>query len=170
MANKGGGWVFGAVLIGAIALAGGGSSGTTSSTSTSASSSQSDGFNLDFFGDNTGGVCNHTTTFTSSQGSYTIPSNNSHDPVTARDCFMDSAPGHGPHGPVQALQRSLVQCYQQPIAVDGIYGASTTNSVKVLQGKLHITVDGRYGPQTAGAMAWPTKADDGKTTCVAHPG
>ncbi len=185
MADKGGGWVFAAVLIGAIALAGNGSrsSSSTSSTSTSSSSStsssgsstQAEAFN--FFSETKSGTstgtsssdaCQHVTTFTSAQGKYKIPSDNSTDPVTARDCSL--GPNKGEGKPVETLQRALMQCYLQPLKIDGDYGPATKESVRKLQQVLHIHVDGRYGPHTAGAMQWPTTADDGTTTCVAHPG
>jgi hypothetical protein len=162
---KGGGWIIAVVLVGAVAMAGNEGDGSSSSSSSSSSASNSSGLGL--FGDDEGGVCDHTTQFTSSQGTYTIPSNNSDDPVTARNCFL--AAGQGSGAPVETLQRALVQCHHQNITVDGDFGADTTAAVKLTQAQVGVPVDGRYGPQTAGAMAWPTLSDDGKSTCVVHP-
>jgi hypothetical protein len=160
---KGGGWVFAVVLVGAIALAGSEGDGS-SSTSSSSSSSESSGFDL--FGSNEGDVCDHATQFTSSQGAFTIPANSSDDLATARNCVLASGQGSG--APVESLQRALVQCHHQNIAVDGDYGANTTAAVKLTQAQVGVPVDGRYGPQTGAAMAWPTLSDDGSSTCVVH--
>lgn len=159
---KGGGWVIAVVLVGAIALA---DDGSPSTSSTSSSNSSSSGFDL--FGSNSGDVCDHATQFSSSQGSFTIPANSSDDLGSARDCVL--AMGEGSGAPVETLQRALVQCHHQDITVDGAYGADTTAAVKLTQAQVGVPVDGHYGPQTGAAMAWPTLADDGTSTCVVHP-
>jgi Putative peptidoglycan binding domain len=176
----GGGIVFAAVLIGAIAFApsndnSSGSTASSSSTSSaSGSSSQSDGFN--FFSETksgtstssgSGGACTHTTTFTSNEGKFLAPATGGSSMLTQRSCVM--GPNKGEGAPTEALQTALVHCYFQPLQVDGDYGSSTQASVLKLQQFLHIHADGLYGPQTAGAMQWPTTADDGKTACVKHP-
>lgn len=171
MANgKGGTWVFAAVLVGAIALAGReGSSTSSSSSSTTASSSSSQEFSFDFFGsDAQGGTCGHTSTFTSSQGRYTIPSNGSADATTARDCTLDQ--DHGGGAPVKTLQQALNQCNGAHLAVDGDYGSGTAKAVQSFQSSHGLAADGAYGPATAGKMAWPTTPDNGKTICAVHPG
>lgn len=167
--GKGGTWVFAAVLVGAIALAGNdGSSSTSSSSSSNTSSSSAQGFSFDLgFGSDQGGTCAHTTTFTSSQGRYTIPSNDSDDPVTARDCTLDQ--DHGGGATVKTLQQALNQCNGAHLAVDGDYGAGTAQAVSAFQGSHGLTADGTYGPATAGKLAWPTTPDSGKTICAAHP-
>ena len=67
-------------------------------------------------------------------------------------CWMarySSGPG------VAALQRTLVECYDENSAVDGHFGPATQQALKNAQadtnriaGRTVITVDGNYGPQT----------------------
>jgi len=167
---KGGGIVIAAVLIGAIALAPSNKNGSSSS-----SSSSSQGFN--FFSETkpgtssssggSGSSCTGTSTFTSNEGKFTAPTVSGSSMTTQRSCTM--GPNKGEGAPTEALQNALIHCYDQPLKVDGDYGSATQASVLKLQVFLHIHADGLYGPQTAGAMNWPTKADDGKTSCVKHP-
>ena len=181
---KGGGIVIAAVLIGAIALApsnknGSSSSSTSSGASSSSSSSSSSSQGFNFFSETkpgtssssssggTGSACTHTTNFTSNEGKFTAPTTSGSSMTTQRSCTM--GPNKGEGAPTEALQNALIHCYDQPLKVDGDYGSATQASVLKLQVFLHIHADGLYGPQTAGAMNWPTKADDGKTSCVKHP-
>jgi zinc D-Ala-D-Ala carboxypeptidase len=164
--GKGGTWVFAVVLVGAIALANNGSS-TTSSSSSNTSSSSAQGFSFDLGSDQQGGTCNHTSSFTSSKGRYTIPSNGSSDPKDARDCMLDQ--DHGSGAPVSTLQQALNQCNGAHLAVDGDFGSATAGAVKSFQSGHGLTADGKYGPATAGKLSWPTTTDSGKSTCAVQP-
>ncbi|HKE76471.1 MAG TPA: peptidoglycan-binding domain-containing protein [Acidimicrobiales bacterium] len=162
---KGGTWVFVAVLVGAVALANNGSSTTSSSSNTSSSSAQ--GFSFDLGSDSHGGTCNHTSSFTTSKGRYTIPSNGDSDAKDARDCMLDQDQGSG--APVSTLQQALDQCNGAHLAVDGDYGSATAAAVKSFQSGHGLTADGKYGPATAGKLSWPTTNDSGKSTCAVQP-
>ena len=162
---KGGTWVFVAVLVGAVALANNGSS-TTSSSSNTSSSSSAQGFSFDISSDSHGGTCNHTSSFDSSHGRYTIPSNGSSDAKDARDCMLDQ--DHGSGAPVSTLQQALNQCNGAHLAVDGDYGSGTAAAVKSFQSGHGLTADGKYGPATAGKLAWPS-TEGSKTTCAVQP-
>jgi len=164
--GKGGTWLFVAVLVGSLAVAGNEQGGSSSpGTSTSGLSSGVQGFGG---GDGGGGdQCDGTTRYDSPQGRYTIPTDAAADPVTARDCMLGVDEGSG--APVATLQTALRDCYFQPVDVDGAYGAVTRDAVRAVQANVGVTVDGKYGPETAGAMAWPTSPDSGPDVCVAHP-
>ena len=56
---------------------------------------------------------------------------------------------------VKALQDSLRSCYNQNIAVDGIFGTQTRQAVINVQNFHHLTSDGVFGPATSNAMVWP---------------
>jgi hypothetical protein len=55
---------------------------------------------------------------------------------------------------VKALQETLIDCYDQPIAADGLFGPRTQEAVRNAQRKINqefgagVGVDGSYGPQT----------------------
>jgi peptidoglycan hydrolase-like protein with peptidoglycan-binding domain len=68
------------------------------------------------------------------------------------DCWMArGAQGNG----VYTLQSALDHCYQAGLATDGRFGPLTQQALKNVQARLHIQVDGVYGPQTRDAMDWP---------------
>lgn len=72
--------------------------------------------------------------------------------------------GRGSVGlPVNHLQRTLVRCYGQAIAVDSEYGPATEQAVKNVQRFHGVTVDGVFGPQTNIRMFWLRRA---VSTCV----
>jgi hypothetical protein len=165
--GKGGTWVFAAVLVGAIALANNGSSTTSSSSSSSnTGSSEAQGFSFDLGSDTHGGTCNHTSSFDSSHGRYTIPSNGSSDAKAARDCTLDQ--DHGSGAPVSTLQQALNQCNGAHLAVDGDYGSGTAGAVRSFQSSHGLAADGKYGPATAGKLSWPSTSGS-KTTCAVQP-
>jgi Putative peptidoglycan binding domain len=80
-----------------------------------------------------GDVCDGTTAYRSSAGSFTVPTQ---DRVlgAARACALGRAGGEGM--PVRALQHALATCYGQPVAVDGEYGGATGDAVAAAQ-RLH---------------------------------
>jgi hypothetical protein len=168
--NNSGTWFFVLLLIGAIGMA-----NRTPSTSSSASSSSSGGFsfapsedtNGSADGDGSGDACDTTTAFDSPQGRYVIPADNADSQAAARDCILTVDTGEG--GPVEALQLTLRGCYLAPIDADGDFGTATRDALAAVQASLGLNPDGSYGPQTAGAIAWPTTDDNGDMACVAHP-
>lgn len=68
---------------------------------------------------------------------------------------------------VKQIQTSLNHCYGQNLQVDGIYGMMTSNAMKVAQGRLGVTQDGVYGPQTrhAGFLFWGVTIQHPRLTC-----
>jgi peptidoglycan hydrolase-like protein with peptidoglycan-binding domain len=83
-------------------------------------------------------------------------------------CRMDV--GDGSEAAVTALQRSLAECHGQSVTVDGEYGPETAGAVSAVQEQGGITVDGEYGPATLGVMRWPVE-DAGSAAgseCVAR--
>jgi peptidoglycan hydrolase-like protein with peptidoglycan-binding domain len=167
--NNGGTWLLVALLIGAVGLA-----GRTPSSSSSSSSSSSGEFsfasqdnNGSADGDGSGDACDTTTSFDSDQGRYIIPADHADSQVAARDCILTTETGEG--APVEALQIALKGCYFQGIETDGDFGTATRDALAHAQAVVGLDPDGNYGPQTAGAIAWPTTDDDGNLSCVAHP-
>jgi peptidoglycan hydrolase-like protein with peptidoglycan-binding domain len=67
---------------------------------------------------------------------------------------------------VYKLEEALRLCYGQNLARDTHYGNDTTAAVKRVQDFHGIQVDGKYGPQTAGAMFFPLKNGDGSFTNI----
>jgi peptidoglycan hydrolase-like protein with peptidoglycan-binding domain len=55
-------------------------------------------------------------------------------------------------GGVWALQRALVHCYQQNIAIDGEFGPLTQAALRRAQERMGADPDGGYGPQTRNLM------------------
>ena len=84
-------------------------------------------------------------------------------------CWMErGSSGAG----VAALQRTLVECYSQNIAVDGSFGPATQQALKNAQastnrtaGRTVITPDGNYGPQTRYWLFFYGTASDGYRQC-----
>lgn len=61
----------------------------------------------------------------------------------------------GASGPeVEALQRTLNECYGESLILDGIFGSRTRDALRRAQSDERITVDGIYGPETLGALHW----------------
>jgi hypothetical protein len=56
---------------------------------------------------------------------------------------------------VYKLEDALERCYGQNVALDRHFGNDTTAALKRVQDFHGITVDGKYGPETAGAMFFP---------------
>jgi hypothetical protein len=172
--NNGGTWLFVVLLIGAIGMA-----NRTPSSSTSSSSGETTSSGFNFFssssednngsadGDGSGDACDTTTAFDSAQGRYVIPADDADGAAAARDCILTVDTGEG--APVEALQITLRGCYFQPIDADGDFGSATKSALANAQAQVGLDPDGQYGPQTAGAIAWPTTDDNGDMTCVAHP-
>jgi peptidoglycan hydrolase-like protein with peptidoglycan-binding domain len=72
-----------------------------------------------------------------------------------KDCVMGSrnvSPG------VWALQRTMVNCYGQNIAVDSNFGPATRSALINVQRQVGVTADGVYGPATRSRMRWSLEA------------
>jgi murein L,D-transpeptidase YcbB/YkuD len=108
--------------------------------------------------------CDGTAPFAADGGTIRLPVHGPVTPFAAADCRLD--PWHGGGEAVRLLQVALATCNDQPVAVDGDYGAETRRAVSALQARLGIGVDGIYGPQTRGAMAWPMDSGEGEAGAV----
>lgn len=86
-------------------------------------------------------------------------------PAAANDsgsCWMDqSSSGNG----VWALQRALVHCYGEPIAIDGDFGPKTAGALARVQKEVGAKADGVYGPQTAGRMKFSSTKSTSSKSC-----
>ena len=72
------------------------------------------------------------------------------------------------HG-VQFLQDAINQCYgaaviglaghggYYPLQEDSIFGPATRAALRLVQAKIHATVDGSYGPETKSKMQFPNE-------------
>ena len=74
--------------------------------------------------------------------------------------------GRGDEDAVVVLQDALARCNREGVTVDGEYGPQTAGAVADVQRRAGITADGEYGPATLQVMAWPTTSDSGVTRCV----
>jgi peptidoglycan hydrolase-like protein with peptidoglycan-binding domain len=80
-------------------------------------------------------------------------------------CRMDMA--NGDDDAVAALQHALVQCHGEALTVDGRYGPETAAAVTAVQQQAGIAIDGEYGPATMEVMHWPVDGTTGTPECVA---
>jgi peptidoglycan hydrolase-like protein with peptidoglycan-binding domain len=165
--NNGGTWLLVALLIGAVGLADHTSSTTSSSGASNTFTFASEDDNGSADGDGSGDACDTTSSFDSDQGRYVIPADHADSQAAARDCVLTVETGEG--APVEALQIALKGCYLQGIEVDGDFGTATRDALAHAQAQVGLDPDGRYGPQTAGAIAWPTTDANGDLSCAAHP-
>jgi len=55
---------------------------------------------------------------------------------------------------VQALQFTLNECYDESLAIDGVFGANTKAALKRAQSDEGQTADGVYGPRTRDSLHW----------------
>jgi murein L,D-transpeptidase YcbB/YkuD len=74
--------------------------------------------------------------------------------------------GRGDQDAVVVLQDALARCNREGVTVDGEYGPQTAGAVADVQRRAGITADGEYGPSTLQVMSWPTTSDSGVTRCV----
>ncbi len=80
------------------------------------------------------------------------------------DCNMGE--GSGDKRAVRALQKALVTCNGQHIAIDGTFGQQTRQAVARVQAQDGVAADGTYNVETRKAMKWPATSASGTTTCV----
>jgi peptidoglycan hydrolase-like protein with peptidoglycan-binding domain len=119
-------------------------------------------------GTTTGGeedICEGTSSFDNDAGTFVVPTDSNNDLFAARDCVLSTAAGSG--APVEVLQNALATCYQQPVAVDGMYGPGTAAAVQAVQAFHGLPADGVFGSTTNEAMRWPTTSPGGQVTCAA---
>ena len=74
--------------------------------------------------------------------------------------------GRGDEDAVVVLQDALARCNREGVTVDGEYGPQTAGAVADVQRRAGITADGEYGPATLQVMRWPTTSESGGTNCV----
>jgi Putative peptidoglycan binding domain len=75
------------------------------------------------------------------------------DPDATVVCGMEI--GAGDDDAVAALQQALAQCHGQPVTVDGRYGPQTAAGVTAVQEQAGLAPDGEYDQATMAAMQWP---------------
>lgn len=73
--------------------------------------------------------------------------------ASSRPTLSDGATGSW----VEVLQRSLMLAGDDPVGVDGSFGARTLTAVKAFQGSHSLAVDGQVGPLTWGALEARTR-------------
>ena len=119
------------------------------------------------FGDDGLPACVGVLEFQTSDGAVVLPIDQTDDAFASPDCAIPE----GRSGDAVALvQTALTFCNDQPVALDGVYGATVTDAVAAVQSRSGLTEDGVYGPSTREAMAWPTVPDGGgAAVCVSHP-
>ncbi|MGH9230666.1 MAG: peptidoglycan-binding domain-containing protein [Acidimicrobiales bacterium] len=74
--------------------------------------------------------------------------------------------GRGGEDAVTVLQDALARCNREGVSVDGEYGPETAGAVMDVQQRAGIMADGEYGPATLQVMRWPTTSTSGGTDCV----
>jgi Putative peptidoglycan binding domain len=108
--------------------------------------------------------------FETEDGSVPLPTDTSDDAFASPDCEI----GPGASGnAVWMVQVALTACNGQPVSVDSMNGAATTQAIAAVQARNGLEADGVYGPATREVMAWPTVPGgdpDRAAQCIAHPG
>jgi len=66
--------------------------------------------------------------------------------------------------PVRVLQTALNVCYGRGLTVDGRYGVNTARAVQYVQARAGLTADGVFGPATRARMSWPARSDWGASS------
>lgn len=84
--------------------------------------------------------------------------------TASSSCGMSQ--GRGDQDAVVVLQDALARCNREGVTVDGAYGPQTAGAVADVQQRAGITSDGEYGPATLQVMRWPTTSESGVTRCV----
>lgn len=74
----------------------------------------------------------------------------------SRECNLTTAVAGKELESTRALQTALNVCYGMGLKPDGHYGTKTSNAMKIVQGRIGTTADGKYGPNTRKKMRWPT--------------
>lgn len=71
------------------------------------------------------------------------------------NCYMGTWMVGTSNQGVIALQKAINACYTLGLTVDGKYGSNTAAAVKEVQRRAGVSQDGTYGPTTKNAMLWP---------------
>jgi hypothetical protein len=114
----------------------------------------------DFDFDSDAPTCDGVVVVETESGNAQVPGNTS---LTGSDdtanCVMRE--GSGDDEAILVLQSALTRCNGQSLAVDGDYGAQTTQAVMNVQQQHGVTADGAYGPATLEVMGWPSTGSGG---------
>jgi len=165
MASSSGGTILFLILLGVgVGIANDDGTTTTDTTPATTADATMQGFGTTGSGDQD--VCAGTTSYDTDSGTYVLPTDSNDALFGARDCVLSTAAGSG--APVQVLQSALATCYQQPVAVDGVYGPGTAAAVQAVQGQHGLPADGTFGESTSEAMLWPTTTPSGQVICATN--
>jgi peptidoglycan hydrolase-like protein with peptidoglycan-binding domain len=111
-------------------------------------------------------TCDGVLTVESPSGSARVPGDTGLlDATATAACEMQV--GEGDEAAVAVLQDALARCHGESVAVDGRYGPQTAGAVMAVQRQAGAEQDGEYGPATRDAMRWPVTGAAGTTDCVA---
>ena len=111
------------------------------------------------------GTCDGVLVVESASGSARVPGDTDRPDGTATPlCEMDA--GDGDPDAVAVLQQALADCHGQTVTVDGRYGPQTADAVMAVQSQAAIAVDGEYGPATLEVMRWPVDGTEGASDCA----
>ncbi|MDR1188484.1 MAG: peptidoglycan-binding protein [Bifidobacteriaceae bacterium] len=91
-----------------------------------------------------------------------VPAISSGDTAANRKCVLTTAVSGAFYVGTGVLQQSLAQCEGQTgVKFDSYYGGVTGGGVSNVQGKHHLTQDGKYGPATHNKMLHIKKGGGG---------
>ena len=123
------------------------------------------GGNDDFDFDSSASTCDGAVVVETASGNAQVPGDTSLiGSDDSASCVMRE--GAGDDQAIVVLQTALVRCNGQSVAVDGNYGAETTQAVMNVQQQHGVTADGAYGPATLEVMGWPSTGSGGCVTGV----
>jgi hypothetical protein len=112
-------------------------------------------------------ACDGTALFSADGGAIRLPVAGPVAPFASPTCQLDGSGGAAEA--VRLLQHALTRCNGRPVAVDGRYGPQTAGAVRAVQEQHGIGVDGLYGPETRAVMGWPIEPGGDEEGCTADP-
>lgn len=110
-------------------------------------------------------ICDGVLAVETATGSARLPADiDALDPDGTVVCGMES--GAGDDEAVAVLQQALAQCHGQAVTVDGRYGPQTAAAVAAVQQQAGLAPDGEYDPATMAAMQWPVAGASQTAVCT----
>jgi hypothetical protein len=110
-------------------------------------------------------TCDGVVVVDSEPGSVRVPGDT--DLLDGTTVVCDMQQGDGDDEAVAVLQQALVDCHGQDVTIDGEYGPETAGAVTAVQRQAGIDPDGEYGPATLQVMRWPVDGATGTPECAA---